>query len=480
MSMWRRLLDALSRPAAEAPAPAPPPPPPPPPRSASPDEQYLRTLLGAAGHADAEPALPVASEPRPSGEVGDREFWAAVGRLIASGRERTAIELLGRFVALRPRDEELAMRLAELLCERHDDAAARPILERLLASDAHSRRARFLCAELAERAGDEETARRHLETLLAADLDYPRARAKVAALRPSRDRTVEAAAAGHAAPTLAGLPGSGELAGRYRLLREIGRGASGAVYVAHDDELDRELALKILHPHARAEARAAARARAWSEARLAAAIRHPGVVAIYDLDEERGLFAMELCTGGPLRAALERGPLPVGEALARAGELFTTLEAVHRRGVVHGDLKPGNLLFRDAGGALVLGDFGLARLGGDARAGAGHGTLAYMAPELRRGGADDAAAPQAIDAYAAGVLLVELLAGSTALAGWLGDRAALLRGEARWDGALPPSVRAALGDGSERLRALAAALLDEDPARRPTAADAWAVVKELA
>ncbi len=454
-SLWSRLVNALKPPAPpEPPAPAPVPPA---------EESYLRGLLQRTADGD-QVAL---------NAVGDREFWAAVARLLGAGRERSAIELLGRFVAARPDLPDLAARLAELLADRRDDVAARPLLEKLLASPPHVLRARFLLAEAAERAADDAAARRHYEAILAVDLDYPKVRVRADRLRgPSAP-----AAAPAAAPTLAGLPdGGAAFAGRYRLLREIGRGGSGAVYVAHDEELDRELAIKILHPHTRAEARAEARARAWSEARVAAAIRHPGVVAIYDLDEERQLLAMELCAGGALKATLARGPLAPDLALRRGVELYTTLEAVHRRGVVHGDVKPGNLLHRSKNGELVLGDFGLARLAGDAAASdAARGTLGYMAPEQRRG-----APGPASDVYAAGVILVEMLSGTAALAYWLGDRAALLRGDARWDRRLPDELARALADRAAPLTELLIALLDEDPARRPDAQTAAARLAALA
>ena len=454
MSLWGWLKDAFGtrpldvEPEAELP----------------PEEALLRNLLLRIA-APAEEQIRVT--------VGDREFWAAVQRLLATGRERTAIDLLSRFVAARPDDPALAMRLAELLCEKLEHANARPLLERLTQVREQSLRAHFLLADAAERLGDEAEARRQLEAILAVDIDYPQARSRADRLT----RTLPPPAAPPvAAPTIAGLPDGGADFGRWRLSREIGRGASGAVYVAHDEELDRDVALKILHPHTRSQA--LPRARAWLEARVADAIRHPGVVAVYDLDEERQLVAMELCTGGPLAARLKEGALPPAQAVARAAELFSTLAAVHARGVVHGDVKPANLLYRDAGddAELVLGDFGLAQLVADGdEERAARGSLAYMAPEQRRG-----AVVPAADVYAAGVILVELLAGSPALAPWLGDRAALLRGDARWSGALPPSVERHFGTRAVELARLAAALLADDASGRPAAAVAAAALAALA
>jgi eukaryotic-like serine/threonine-protein kinase len=429
------------------------------------EEAFLRNLLLRASDPSEEARV----------GVGDREFWAAVQRLITTGRERTAIDILSRFVAARPDDHAVAARLAEILCDRLEHASAQPLLERLATVREHGLRARFLLADAAERAGDEAEARRQLERILAVDLDYPQARGRA-------DRLVRALPAPppvpQAAPTLAGLPEGGADFGRWRLVRELGRGASGAVYVARDAELDRELALKILHPHTRDHG--LGRVRAWLEARLAAAIRHPGVVAIYDLDEERQLLAMELCAGGSLATRLGRSVVPPAAALARAGELLTTLAAVHAHGIVHGDVKPANLLFRDAGddAELVLGDFGLAQLaaGDDAEGRAARGTLAYMAPEQRRG-----ALSPAVDVYAAGVIAVELISGSAALLPWLGDRAALLRGEARWSGRLPPAVATALGTTrAAELTALVGGLLADAPAARPDAAAAAAAFAALA
>jgi serine/threonine-protein kinase len=465
VSLWSKLVEAFRAPgdrgAADARAPDPA-------ATISAEEAYLRHLLNR----------PTPKPEGAQGDVGDREFWAAISRLVAAGRERTAIELLGRFVVARPDDAELAARLVELLCERKDDAAARPLLERLTRSSAHTERAHFLLADLDERAGDEPAARRHLEEVLAVNLDHPRARARADQMaRP----------AGPATPALEAstvLSAGGQSTGRYRLVRELGRGASGAVYLARDEELDRALALKILHPQARGAARAEARARAWLEARVAASIRHPGVVAVYDLDEERHLVAMELCEGGSLRQKVAPGPLAPQAALARAAELCGTLEAVHRRGIAHGDVKPGNLLLRSTAedADLVLVDFGLARLVDDSSqpssssgGAGGAGTLAYMAPEQRQGAPSPAA-----DVHAAGVILVELLCGTAALAGWLGDRAALLRGDAHWDGRFGTAVESLLGAArTARLRALAQAMMAADAAARPTAAEAARTLSTL-
>ena len=213
---------------------------------------------------------------------------------------------------------------------------------------------------------------------------------------------------------------AGDVAGvqagaRYRLVRELGRGATGVVYLARDAELERDVAVKLLHPHLAGTERADALARFFHEARVMASLRHPNVVAVLDLDEASRRIVMELAAGGTLRDVLrERGPRPLRRAIERHGQILSALAAAHRRGIVHCDLKPANLMFRRdvdlpgrRGHARRLRRRppprrerrSSARVGQRAEA---VGTLAYMAPEQRRGELSPAA-----DIYASAVVLFE-------------------------------------------------------------------------
>src|SRR5262249_11593521 len=132
------------------------------------------------------------------------------------------------------------------------------------------------------------------------------------------------------------------------------------------------------------------------------------------------------------------------------------------------------LLLRNKGGDLVLVDFGLARLTGMDASSEGRGTLAYMAPEQRHG-----VITAASDVHAAGVILIELLLGTPAGSAWLFDRARLIRGEAHWDGILPPQLTTALGARTSRLRDLALAMMATNAADRPSAAEAVRVLSSI-
>jgi serine/threonine protein kinase len=188
-------------------------------------------------------------------------------------------------------------------------------------------------------------------------------------------------------------PGGLLVAGRYRLCSLLGRGAMGRVWLAEDEVLDRPVALKqlIVSEHASDKTRKAARVRALNEARAAARVDHLGAVKIHDVVKEDGCpwIVMELLSGRTLAAALDaEGPLPVDQATTVGLGLLDVLEATHRVGIVHRDVKPANVHLCDDG-RVVLTDFGVARTMGDASAvptGELVGGPAYMAPEqLSRG-----------------------------------------------------------------------------------------------
>jgi YVTN family beta-propeller protein len=202
----------------------------------------------------------------------------------------------------------------------------------------------------------------------------------------------------------------GERIGAYQLEALIGRGGMGEVYRAHDDRLDRNVALKILTPRLADDD--AFRERLVRESRLAASLDHPNVVPVYDAGDADGRFylAMRYVEGTDLRALLRRsGVLEPEQAVATATQVGAALDAAHERGLVHRDVKPSNVLV-DGRGHCYLADFGLtqSRSDGDhATDGQMLGTLDYVAPEQVRGDPVDGRA----DIYSLGCLLYETLTG---------------------------------------------------------------------
>jgi len=202
---------------------------------------------------------------------------------------------------------------------------------------------------------------------------------------------------------------------RYRLLRKLGEGGMGEVYVAHDERLGREVALKRIRQGSRD---ADSSQRFWREARAAAAVNHPNVCQIFEIGEHEGepFLTMELLSGESLGDRLERGALGLHEAVAIAQAVLAALDAVHRKGLVHRDLKPSNIFLTSTGVKLL--DFGLARSfegapGADVtRTGQIVGTPLYMSPEQLRGEAVDARS----DLFSLGAILFEMLSGRRAFA----------------------------------------------------------------
>ncbi|MEU3890332.1 protein kinase [Streptomyces sp. NPDC029041] len=211
------------------------------------------------------------------------------------------------------------------------------------------------------------------------------------------------------------------LAGRYRVTAALGRGGMGVVWKAVDEVLGREVAVKELRTYndAAGPELAALRLRMQREARAAARVRHPGVVAVHDIAQVDGrpVIVMELVDGPSLDDVLrERGTLGPGEAAGIGAKVMDALAAAHRAGVLHRDVKPGNILL-DRTGRVVLTDFGIATMDDPGDGSATHltrsgelvGSLDYLAPE-RAQGADPGPAS---DIWALGATLYAAVEGSS-------------------------------------------------------------------
>jgi serine/threonine protein kinase/Tol biopolymer transport system component len=206
----------------------------------------------------------------------------------------------------------------------------------------------------------------------------------------------------------------GSTLSHYRIIDRLGGGGMGVVYKALDLKLDRPVALKFLagqrggsEEHKR---------RFLREARAASALDHPNVCTVYEIDEtaDGALFiVMAYCEGETLRARLDRGPLPIGEAVGIARQIAAGLARAHERGIIHRDVKPGNAMLTPggpAGGTVKLVDFGIAKLADQSRltrTGKAVGTAAYMSPEQFHG---EPADPR-IDVWSLGVVLYEMVTG---------------------------------------------------------------------
>ena len=272
------------------------------------------------------------------------------------------------------------------------------------------------------------------------------------------------------------LPREGDLVGgKYRIVRLIGEGGMGAVYEAHHEHLDSQVALKFLHPDLQQSP--ALVARFLQEARVSASIKSPHVTHVIDVDqtpEGAAYLVMELLEGESLERRMERQmPLPIAEAVDIGLQILSALEAAHARGVVHRDLKPDNVWLSPtpAGPYVKLLDFGIAKLKStdefrdvNTRPGSMMGTPAYMAPEqaISADQVDGRA-----DLYSFGVILYELLSGRRPVDS---DDAReilekLIRGDVRKLATQNPNVPAALA-------ALVDRLVAPNPDDRPSSATA--------
>jgi eukaryotic-like serine/threonine-protein kinase len=214
----------------------------------------------------------------------------------------------------------------------------------------------------------------------------------------------------------------GGSAGHYRLESLLGRGGMGLVFRAKDTRLGRTVALKLLRPETAQTP--AARLRLLREAQAASALKHPNIVTVYEVGEADGrdFLIMEFVEGNTLAERIVSGPLAFAEALDCAIQVASALEAAHRAGVLHRDLKPQNVML-DAAGVVKVVDFGLAKLmesaetepspAGQTNTGAVFGTAPYMSPEQAEGRPADARS----DVFSFGALFYELLSGRRAFPG---------------------------------------------------------------
>jgi eukaryotic-like serine/threonine-protein kinase len=249
------------------------------------------------------------------------------------------------------------------------------------------------------------------------------------------------------------------IAGRYRLLEPLGRGAMSSVWLAQDEELGRRVAVKMLGP-------SADRARFEREARAVAALSHPNIGALYDYGEAdaRPYMVLEYLPNGSLEDRLAKGRLSDAETLRIATEMAAGLAHAHDRGLVHRDLKPANVLF-DAEDRAKIADFGIARIGDGGtftEAGTVLGTASYISPEQAAG---EAAGP-ASDVYSFGVILFRMLTGRLP---FVSTNAMELVRMHRDDP--PPAVSDVRPDAPARLERIVTASLAKDPLERPPDGD---------
>jgi serine/threonine-protein kinase len=196
--------------------------------------------------------------------------------------------------------------------------------------------------------------------------------------------------------------------GRYEILEIIGSGAHGRVARAHDPMIGRLVALKLFPKEL---AHGAARQRFLQEARVVGQLSHPSIITLHDMgiDEptQTPYLVMEFLEGQPLDRILEKGSIPFTRACAWAGQMASALGVAHRKGVIHGDVKPANMLITDDGRVKLM-DFGMARLAShDTGATPLLGTPAYWCPEQIVGKPQDARS----DLFSLGVVLYEMVTG---------------------------------------------------------------------
>ena len=256
---------------------------------------------------------------------------------------------------------------------------------------------------------------------------------------------------------------------RYRLVRRIASGGMGTVWEAEDAVLHRPVAVKVLSDAFSSDSEFVERFR--REARAAAGLAHPDVARVFDYGEDDGtqFIVMELVAGETLAARLSRGPIDPDEAVRITQRVAEALQAAHDAGVVHRDVKPGNIMLTPSGRVKVM-DFGIAAAAWDAPitvTGTTLGTAFYISPEQAAG----KKATPASDVYSLGIVLYEMLTGRPPFTGKIPVAVA-----AAHLNAPTPNVRGASPSVPEHVALACERALSKDPAKRPSSAGAFAAM----
>lgn len=375
---------------------------------------------------------------------------------------RRAIRLLQR---VQPDDErfgEASAQLAGALAEEgHTDLAAEKLAEYVRAAgQAASPDVQSQLADLLEAGGETEQSLRVLETLRQREPTYPNLATRIEALRKQHSAELDTRQRHQSDRNLRATEPLVS-ATRYVIREEIGRGAMGVVYRAHDKRLDREVALKRMPENLREHPKAVEFF--LREAQAVARLNHRNIVTLYDVDQEDDVFflTMELLQGHPLNRILKgKGRIGPRDVAKLGLQVAAGLAYAHRQGVVHRDIKTANLfLTRDK--IVTIMDFGLAKITEEVHQGSTilGGTPLYMAPEQASGEPVD----HRSDLYSLGVTLFELVTGRVPFVE--GDVAFHHRNTA------PPDPRGVVRGIPDALADLVLALLAKDPAGRPGSAD---------
>ncbi len=258
--------------------------------------------------------------------------------------------------------------------------------------------------------------------------------------------------------------------GEYDIAGEVGRGGMAAVYLAHDIALNRKVAIKVMSPLLLLGEGMLDRFR--REAQVVARLTHPSIVTIHAIKETNGLnfIVMKYIEGGSLEAILHQAaPLPLPMVRSILAQVGSALAYAHRHGVVHRDVKPGNILV-DVEGDAVVSDFGIAKVAAESsmtHAGDAVGTPAYMSPEQ----CESLEISPASDQYSLGIVAFELLTGTLP---FQGSKLTIMRGHVEQS---PPSITSLREDCPKSLQAAVSRMLEKKPAHRwPSVADAIAAL----